>query len=168
MFLSDTLQLCTNRYRDTGDTSKHGDIGHDSSKHGDSGHDLSKHVDSGQDLYEVRPIKVENDPDTVDHKVPTITTLVKKKTSDPREFFEKLYGPDPPKDDARGDPPSLTMGDHPNLVYPLPTTPSLLHHSNISLPWPGGLQAFCEYLLSSLRCTSASHNREIHINSYIV
>ena len=135
MFLSDTPHLYNNIDRNIGDISKHGDTCQDISKHDDAVHDLSKYCTA-------RPIKVENDPDDLDNEAPAITKLEKRKTS-AKEFFEKLYGPDTdtPKDDTRDD---LTMGDHPYLVYPLPTPPSLLHQNNIALPWPGGLQAFCE------------------------
>ena len=142
MFLSDTLHLYN---RNTGDISIHDSTSQDVSKHDDTSQDISKH-DDDHDISKyctARPIKVENDPDTVDHRVPAITMLKKKKTSDPREFFEKLYGPDPPKDYTRVDHANHAMGDHPNLVYPL-TPPSLLHHNSMAFPWPGGLQAFCE------------------------
>ena len=42
-------------------------------------------------------------PDTQDKSPPPLTKLVHRKPSSPREFFEKLYGPDPNKDDAKSD-----------------------------------------------------------------
>ena len=42
-------------------------------------------------------------PDNQDKSPPPLTKLVHRKPSSPREFFEKLYGPDPNKDDAKSD-----------------------------------------------------------------
>ena len=41
--------------------------------------------------------------DIQDKSPPPLTKLVHRKPSSPREFFEKLYGPDPNKDDAKSD-----------------------------------------------------------------
>ena len=41
--------------------------------------------------------------DTQDKSPPPLTKLVHRKPSSPREFFEKLYGPDPSKDNAKSD-----------------------------------------------------------------
>ena len=110
--------------------------------------------------------------DTQDKSPPPLTKLVHRKPSSPREFFEKLYGPDPSKDNAKSLSPEIdeskdcgetfshinNNSDHPphhHYAPSIPVTSSYLpafplppHEVGIinmdNVPFPGGLAAFCK------------------------
>ena len=118
------------------------------------------------------------EPGPQEKSPPPLTKLVHRKPSSPREFFEKLYGPDPSKDDSTKSERSLSpeidvsrsSGDtflniNNNSGLPpahLPVTSSYLpafplppHEVGIinmdNVPFPGGLAAFCKFINLKLR-----------------
>ena len=110
---------------------------------------------------------------TSDTSPPPLTKLVHRKPSSPREFFEKLYGPDTSKDQEKSSSPgpessvnSLSTNINNNLqgsfsrcdsadqpiltssylpAFPLPPHEVGLINCNLdNVPFPGGLAAFCK------------------------
>ena len=97
----------------------------------------------------------------------SFTKIEKKTPSSPREFFEKLYGPDPPDNDIKeqrlsgsfghetepASPPDIHTPLSPPPYNPLPHLPPYLSTFPTggmipvdSLPLPPGLAAFCKLI----------------------
>ena len=103
------------------------------------------------------PISTSFQPDI---SAPPLTKLVHRKPSNPREFFEKLYGPDTTKESPMNTPPShlyiqrpssdSSLNSHPPgfpFISPsyLPTFPLTHHEAGMdNIPFPGGLAAYCK------------------------
>jgi len=93
-----------------------------------------------------------------DISAPPLTKLVHRKPSNPREFFEKLYGPDTTKESPMNQPPSHLCVQRPSsesslnspppglpFISPsyLPTFPLTHHEAGMeNIPFPGGLAAY--------------------------
>ena len=101
---------------------------------------------------------------------PPLTKLVHRKPSSPREFFEKLYGPDPTREEEKSSSPSTETAVSTNInnnlhgsfpgcdsanqpllsssylpAFPLPPHEvGLINCSLDNVPFPGGLAAFCK------------------------
>ena len=108
---------------------------------------------------------------TVSHtSPPPLTKLVHRKPSSPREFFEKLYGPDPIREEEKSPSPGVETAVSTNInnnhhgsfarcdnnqpllsssylpAFPLPPHEVGLINCNLdNVPFPGGLAAFCKY-----------------------
>ena len=108
---------------------------------------------------------------TSDTSPPPLTKLVHRKPSSPREFFEKLYGPDTSRDEEKSSSPGPETSLSPNInnnlagsfarcdsanqpiltssylpAFPLPPHEVGLINCNLdNVPFPGGLAAFCKY-----------------------
>ena len=136
-------------------------------------------------MFSARPVDMTTKQDQPSHvSPPPLTKLVNRKPSSPREFFEKLYGPDTTKDQSKS--PSAPTSPEPDKdktsdsetsvstnvnnnysgtfsrcgpspgagtvispsylpAFPLPPHEvGLLNCSLDSVPFPGGLAAFCK------------------------
>ena len=104
-----------------------------------------------------------------DTSPPPLTKLVHRKPSSPREFFEKLYGPDPRSDERSSSPEidvekpdrdtllninnntGYNMSLHHGMATPsyLPAFPLPPHEVGLvnleNVPFPGGLAAFRKF-----------------------
>ena len=122
-------------------------------------------------MFSPRPVDMSLTSPASETSPPPLTKLVHRKPSSPREFFEKLYGPDTSRDEEKSSSPGPETSVNTNInnnlqgsfprcdssnqplltssylpAFPLPPHEvGLINCSLDNVPFPGGLAAFRKY-----------------------